>query len=344
MQLKNPIKVLHVTDCLNAGVGNLIKQIIDISENEINLLLWDSHLDSPAINKQFFLNLNNSFKWEDGFIGRIQNLQKIVAYVDPDIVHAHSSMAGFYVRLFIRKRIKRYSPHCFSFDKLDVTKAQRLIFYFAERFLHLLTSSYVVNWPIEVIQASKFWPRKKIYFLIPKAFYFEEYRTSFTARKSDLPLFLAVGRIRPQKDPAFFARVSRLYQQNSSANFVWIGEGDRNLKLQLEEAGVKIVPWMSTSELAQYYRSATATLITSRWESGPLTLFESLGNNTPVILRTSKSSRLYEIDIFDTEDQFASECLRISQLDSPIETVSMQKKKCIELFNKILEYPHVSIY
>lgn len=317
--------VLHVTDCLNAGVGELIQQLCENHTRQEISILWDSHSDSPTSNISM-ARFNSIHHWEKGFLKRILHLRSVVKKIKPDIIHAHSSMAGFYVRLFTFGRIKIYSPHCFSFDRLDVSPLRRLLYLFIEFILHQFTTYYVVNWPIEAIEVSKFRPKKEIYFLRPEITKFKGKRQDKNSNAMHTRTFISVGRIRPQKDPAFFASVAREFNKVSSAQFIWIGTGDENTTLKLIESGVIVIPWINSNELVTYYQNATATLITSKWESGPLTLFESINCSTPVILRANKSSKLYGIPVFRSPGEVVEECLRIANLKSTKNLVREQRE------------------
>ena len=341
---RDRLHVLHVTDCLNAGVGELVKQIANRSYANKNSLLWDSHFDSPTTEFDNYENLYSIHHWHKGFFRRILHLRRVVKMNNPQIVHAHSSYAGFYVRLFIHGRIKAYSPHCFSFDRLDISSARRAIYYLAEQFLHLFTSHYVINWPIEAKQASRFRPKKNIHFLPSNATIFNCEKKSISSLIEKHPIFIAVGRIRPQKDPTLFAEIAKEFNQISTGIFIWIGEGDEALKEELIMAGVKKIPWVRSSEISKYYEQATATIITSKWESGPLTLFESLNSHTPVILRDTKSSRLYGIDVFSSVADLVNECLRISNIDFLEKLVETQRNQCKASMESILEQPYISSF
>ena len=336
--------VLHVTDCLNAGVGKLVQQIVSKNYADVNSLLWDSHVDSPATEFDSYMELYSIQHWRKGFLRRVLHLRRVVKLNNPQIVHAHSSFAGFYVRFFIHGRIKVYSPHCFSFDRLDISSARRVLYYLVERILHFFTSHYVVNWPIEAMQVSKFWPKKEIYFLASEATLFNDKKKAISSHVEHHPIFIAIGRIRPQKDPSFFAEIAKEFNQISNGSFIWIGEGDEALKKELELAGVKVMPWLEFPEIKKYYDRATATIITSRWESGPLTLFESLNSYTPVILRDTKSSRLYGVDVFRTVADAVNECLKISNMEFPDSIVEIQRKQCKASLESVLENPNISAF
>lgn len=327
--------VLHVTDCLNAGVGEIIHQLCRQGARQDISILWDSHSDAPTSNISFDLFQSNQ-NWDKGFLKRILKLRRVVNEINPDVIHAHSSIAGFYVRLFTFGRIKIYSPHCFSFDRLDVNPSTRLFYFLIELLLHQFTNYYVVNWPIEAIEVSKFKPNKKIYFLRPEITNFNWRLHKKISNQIQIQTFISVGRIRPQKDPEFFASVAKEFNKVSSAQFIWIGSGDKNTTEKLMKAGVQVIPWISSDELINYYEKATATLITSKWESGPLTLFESLNYSTPVIVRANKSSKLYGIPVFHSPSEFVEECLRITNLESTKNLVREQREKSLSSIEKLM--------
>lgn len=335
--LERPVTnlVLHVTDCLNAGVGKILQEILDNSNSESFFVLWDSHSDSPVFNLNSKVSIERKIKWNRGIITRIIHLRKIVSELNPTVVHAHSSIAGFYIRLFVFGRIKIYSPHCFGFDRLDVSRFQRILFYLAEQIMHFFTTFYVANWPIEVIEMSRFKPRKKIYLFRPMDTFMS--KELMFPKKIDKvsPSFIGVGRIRPQKDPELFAKVALRFNEISTGKFIWIGDGDNALKNILIDSGVIIIPWIDAQKLAVCYEEATATLITSKWESGPLTLFESLNYSTPVVMRETKSSKALGLISFKTVENLAEECLRITNITENYDLVKAQRKRCDEAYTTL---------
>lgn len=320
--------MLHVTDCLNAGVGNLIKEILSDANPKTAFLLWDSHSDSPEYNFDKSFSEYDKRKWRRGIIRRIIQLRKMIVEINPTYIHAHSSLAGFYVRMFTYRRKKIYSPHCFSFDRLDISKVKRLTYYLVEYFLHFLTFCYVANWPIEVIEISKFRPRKKIYLLRPLDTFAELNALPLSIKKNATPCFIGIGRIRPQKDPKLFAEIATMFNQVAKGKFIWIGEGDKELKKLLVNAGVMVIPWAEKSQLTKYYLQATATLITSKWESGPLTMFESLKYSTPVVIKKNKSSNAFGLQSFEKTQDLVNECIKIVNSDYNQDLLNSQKEKC----------------
>ena len=79
--LERPVTnlVLHVTDCLNAGVGKILQEILDNSNSESFFLLWDSHSDSPVFNLTSNVGSERKIKWNRGTRTRSIQLRKIVS-------------------------------------------------------------------------------------------------------------------------------------------------------------------------------------------------------------------------------------------------------------------------
>lgn len=300
-------------------------------------MLWDSHPDSPKYNFDKSIEKYGKWKWQSGIIRRIFHLRQIISEVNPTYVHAHSSVAGFYVRLFTYGREKIYSPHCFSFDRLDISKVKRLAYFLVEYLLHFLTSSYVANWPIEVIEISKFKPQKKISLFRPLSTLSDQNESPLLMKKYEVPCFIGVGRIRPQKDPELFANVAIAYNKITKGKFIWIGEGDEALKNKLINSGVVVVPWVETPQLAEYYRRATATLITSRWESGPLTMFESFKYSTPIVIRGSKSSNSFGLQSFDSAIEIVNQCIKLTDWNYNQDLVKTQQANCETAYYNLIK-------
>jgi glycosyltransferase involved in cell wall biosynthesis len=147
------------------------------------------------------------------------------------------------------------------------------------------------------------------------------------------PTFGNVGRLRPQKDPLFFREVAiNSKSLIPDSHWAWMGEGESSYKELLIESNIEMKEWASGEDLQKFYQNLTCLVITSAWESGPLTLVESLMEGTPVIIREST----------------ASEILEISDASNPIElakllfVVCSKKNALEEIFNhhrdQILKY------
>src|SRR4051794_18910787 len=103
-------RVLVVTECFTAGTGRVVRQLAkDMPEIEWHLL-WDGpQEDRPG--EEFM----TQEQLKGGVLARTQQVRRRVVALQPDLVHAHSSWAGVYTRLFRLERPVVYQPHCFAF-------------------------------------------------------------------------------------------------------------------------------------------------------------------------------------------------------------------------------------
>jgi len=297
-----------VTDCLNGGVKTGIEFITKHEYHNSHTLLWAAHSDTTETLNGPSEKLNLQIPWGVGFFNRVMTLRKVVKEIKPDFVHAHSSYAGLLTRIFCKPKNIIYSPHCFAFERMDVSWLTRSLFYVAEFLLSFRTGTFLCNWPNEFIVAETFSRFSKSKVKLVPIFDLENLSIVAYQEKTLLNLkFGNVGRIRPQKDPMFFVSLVRnLREQNFTSEWSWMGVGDLDLGEALLREGVEVIPWSEGDVKNRYYEGLTCLVITSAWESGPLTLVESLVAGTPVILRTNSSSEAFGMPDGASPNQLAS--------------------------------------
>jgi glycosyltransferase involved in cell wall biosynthesis len=96
-------------------------------------------------------------------------------------------------------------------------------------------------------------------------------------------------------------------------NLIWIGSGDEDLTDALEASGIRVISWMKQGDIWNPKMNIGATCIASSWESGPLTLFESLRAGRPVICRSIEAIDLYGFPTYDTTIGFARALNMVNQ-------------------------------
>ena len=100
-------------------------------------------------------------------------------------------------------------------------------------------------------------------------------------------VFLAAGRLTPQKDFATLLRAFRLLRETTEARLVILGEGEERARLeaQVEELGLTrdvALPGFVENPYACMSRAA-AFVLSSRWEGLPTVLIEALACGCPVV-------------------------------------------------------------
>lgn len=159
------------------------------------------------------------------------------------------------------------------------------------------TDTYIAFWPLDFELARTQVKYRKVEFY--RSGLLRDFpKTANSHRTVNQRLFITSARIAKAKDPGFLVEALQLlrlstpsdFDESKYPKFVWVGQfGDEkcNSKIltNMEEVGIKIVPWKKNEELQQDVSNAEATIITSAWESGPMTFYESLRAGTPVLMR-----------------------------------------------------------
>ncbi|CAJ2792782.1 glycoside hydrolase family protein [Burkholderia pseudomallei] len=213
-------------------------------------------------------------------------LRRTLVGIGPDVVHLHSSFAGFLGRIgtlfALREAAFFYSPHCISFMRRDISAFKRAAFVALERIACAKRCLYVacsdserdavrvhLRQPVVVVEnAVGAMPA-------PAA------AESDSAHETVLRI-VTVGGIRVQKNPRLFAEIARRLC-GSRVRFAWIGDGDAALKAELRDAGVEVAGWLGRGEVLARLRRTDVYLSTSSWEGMPVSVIEAMLLGLPVV-------------------------------------------------------------
>ena len=243
--------VLHVAESWGAGVRSAVLQFVAATpELEHHLLRGVDRAEFAADHEQGFTSVGVLPR---GPLAARRAIRRGVAAVRPDVVHAHSSYAGLFVRTALRRgpdlRIV-YSPHCFAFERRDLNPLVRLAIHGAERLLARNTDTIAACSPGEARTASRLHARRVVY----------------------VPNVATVLHLRRNGHPDLDAR--------------WIGDGDdRIARARLERAGIPATGWLSSFDAHRALGQAGVYLHTARWEGFPVSILEAIELGIPVIAR-----------------------------------------------------------
>jgi hypothetical protein len=337
------MKIIHVTDCMNAGVSTAIIDLVRANPQHDHLLLWRTKSDSPAPSK---FELNNFFQMEyrlkSALVPSVLQLRKLTIQLQPDIIHLHSSRAGFIGRV-IPSRVKIfYSSHGFGFQRMDVPRVLRYLFWSIEFMMRNRTDSYVAFWPLDFKLANSNIKYKKV--LFHKTALLREFPIqNLPSKRIKNKVFITTARLAKAKDPFFLVQALQLMSLKSKPStklpttprFIWIGlfgSEAKNSKMsaKMRSVGIELVSWKKRDDLKNELSLAEATLITSAWESGPMTFYESLLAGTPVLMRDIESVSMYSFHKYQSPEALKSGILshildpkfRQTALDDQIRSVN----------------------
>lgn len=217
-------------------------------------------------------------------------LRRLLSRINPDIVHMHSSFAGFLGRIATIGALPDaklfYSPHCISMMREDI-RYKKYIFAMLERLANLRACTYLACSESER-KAIEYWVGADA-LLLENAVDMPQGNSQgaaiVTAASEGRPFtIITVGGIRPQKNPALFGQIcAKCKQAGINARFMWVGDGNSDLVHQLKSTGVEVTGWKAKEEIAGLLVSTDIYLSTSSWEGMPVSVIEAMASGTLVL-------------------------------------------------------------
>ena len=208
---------------------------------------------------------------------------------DPDVVFFHSTfalLALLAMRAMGDRRPAVYCAHCWAVSTQDPGSLKARVIRAVEGRLCGL-ADVVVNVSPNDLQVARDHGYSGRHVLVEQAVPAADgtARADRFDRKDGEVHLLFVGRFDRQKGldillPAF----ARARAANPRLRLHLVGGPVRDGRVPDLPAGVTNHGWAAPDALDDFYRSADATVIPSRWEGSPLVAFESLRNGTPLVL------------------------------------------------------------
>lgn len=285
-----PLRIVHATEAMGGGVQSAIAAYAR--------LLGDSHqfvLGRPRSQEATYTLPEHAElrTFEGSLPAYLLWVRRMVIEIRPDVVHLHSSLAGLARTVLPRGTRIVYSPHCFAFERTDVSELKRTAYRLAERALATRKQTFVAVSPHEAELCLALTPRGRGRVeYVPNVASDGSIRepgatpsTSADAVTVDrVGTVVMTGRIGPQKLPRLYADAAEL--SSSDAQFIWIGDGDGEDRAYLESRGVRVTGWLTPSDVIDTVASAELYLHTGAWEAAPISIVEAATAGTPVLTRT----------------------------------------------------------
>lgn len=275
---KRRLKILHVAECYEAGVGHAVDTIVRILDDASHVLLY-AGTQNPAPHFSATKELRRTS------LKRIIDVWETVRRYNPDIIHLHSSWAGLYGRIVGQGRPVVYQPHCYKFDDPSLPGLKRRVFRLAEKWLGKRSHVVIALSPHEARLAKEVNPAATCVVLpnVPVV----DLLSSPRPHRADPPKrVVMVGRVSHQKDPSFYIEIAAIVRASlREVQFIWAGEGDELLKTALNDAGVTVTGWLDTSALTTLFDSASCYVHTAAYEGFPLSILDAAARRVPIVAR-----------------------------------------------------------
>lgn len=236
----------------------------------------------------------------------------IVNGLEGQVVHLHSSVAGV-LRMHPRLRGPSvvYTPHCYAFERLDQPACRRRVFRLIERICGLMphTIAGVSSYEVRVARSIS---RNAEVVLLPNVVHSRQ-GPRVSQVDNRMATVTTVGRICPQKGPEIFAEAYRAFREaggSGDVRWVWIGDGDPELRSFLERAGVWVTGWQSNSTVQELLSRASMYVHTARWEGAPIAPLEASAFGVPVLMQRTRTTAGLGYLTFDGAEELGAATAR----------------------------------
>lgn len=293
------MKIVHVMECFAGGTFNFLVDLTSELSNEEHIVIYGTNRENTPKNFKDLFNKNVKFiKWKTAQremkplkdIKALWELYTILKKIDGiDIIHLHSSKAGFLGRIvsFLLGKSNRtiYTPHAISFLRLDVSSQKRKIFIWMEKFASFFGGKIVACSQSEK-EAIEEQGIKNVTFINNGI---KPLQIEKKVNTSNKIIIISVGRLSIQKNPKLFNDIALEFIDNPNIQFIWCGDGE--LKSELTSSNIKCTGWIERKTLENYLANADIYLSTSLWEGLPLSVLEAMSIGLPVILSDCVGNR-----------------------------------------------------
>lgn len=281
-RLSQELHFFHISECLAAGVYKAISQLVkeqNFDGHKISLIYLSREF-SPSVE----MIMNEHPNLELVYLGpsNVRNKIRLGVYClknesfarKNSFLHAHSSWAGIILKsvsTFRRFKNLYYTPHCYAYLRTDISPVIRKILRYLEKVTNNSSKCTVIACSKNEFEESRLMGMTNVNY---RKNYVDVVKTKISSRNYIKPRIVNVGRIAPQKNPIRFAKIA--LRSSSIAQFIWFGDGDDALKINLEHHGVRVSGWIDPQDLRREYMKAEYFLMTSDWEASPFSLLEAM--------------------------------------------------------------------
>lgn len=276
-------KILHIVEAFGGGVFTYLVALANGTCEEFDVTIAYTVRPQTPENFERFLDKRvhliemkhqqRSINLKKDLRGA-KEIREIVETVSPDVIHLHSSKAGFLGRIAIdcHKNKVFYTPHGFAFLKKDDPFVVRLIYRLVEQAASWCGGEIIAVSKGEYEEARKLTKRASyINNGIELTEGLKEFAEKSAVKDISKPVIGTLGRVCYQKNPKLFNQVAEKMPED---DFIWIGMGE--MEDSLQSPNVRVTGWCEHEEALQRLDGIDIFLLTSLWEGLPISLLEAM--------------------------------------------------------------------
>ena len=301
-------RILYLLEAVEGGTWRHVRDLVDAlhgKEYECQVALSFVRGESSAVDVRHFLASRNVMLHElrisrglaIGDIFAFLKLVRVLRQSKIDLIHAHSSKAGFIGRLaaWVVRIPSVYTPHCFPF--LMKKNWMVRVYWLAEFLMARLTSAIIVISRQEFAAAMHLKFDQSVIHYIPNGI--KSCGLELPQHRDELPLRIGFfGRDVPQKGADTFQRLIKELNSRGVAaqGLIYSSETEKGLKKGLKkccgcgqhansESADSNLRWFGVcpqEQVVARMRECDVIVMPSRWEGLPYVLLEALDAGVPV--------------------------------------------------------------
>lgn len=280
------MRVIHVVEAFGGGIYTFLQRLTLEDDKNEHIVVYSRRTETPDSVELDFPNISLipvNMQREISILEDIKScidLKRQIQKINPDIIHAHSSKAGVYVRLLSlidRDKIPViYNPHGLSFLQQNESFFKRNIYLYIERVLTVLVPQAIyIGVSEQEYQEIQFKLKSKNLYLIRNAVVPKKIE-----EKEKIFDFVTLGRICKQKNPQLFNQLALKYPHKK---FLWIGDGEE--REFLNSPNIEVSGWLQDKKkIESLLESSRIYVQFSLWEGLPLALLEAMSCGLPCLV------------------------------------------------------------
>ncbi|WP_159715479.1 glycosyltransferase [Geminicoccus flavidas] len=276
--------VLHVSEAFGGGIVSAIDSYVRATSDSYVHYGFFRTRDDHRTSDEDGIPFRDTHLMQGSLLSFYRSCLEVIKRFEPDLVHFHSSVAGFVGRLLppVRPALI-YSPHCYGFERSDIPQLVRtaIKWFEAAAAPRLAVLAAIGDYEAELSRRFPFPPKivtlRNAVSLPP--------RTLPPAKGPPGAVTVGMlGRANEQKGVDFFlSSIKPLKGKNF--HFKWIGGAHSSWEARLIEAGVEVTGWVTRDQALAHLEGLDLYFHTAAWEGTPVSLLEAAQLRRPIVAR-----------------------------------------------------------
>jgi glycosyltransferase involved in cell wall biosynthesis len=286
------MKIIHVTESFAGGVHDFLVDLTNGMSEFNHFIIHGIRENTPKDFKKDFPKGTEFLYWKNASreinpkkdLFALKELIDILKSVDNiDIIHLHSSKAGFLGRAAARilglQNKVIYTSHGVSFLRKDVSSIKKKQFELFEKLASKFGGQVIACSNSEAQEFRKVGIKARYIF---NGVDIDKCQAKQLNKKEDKFIIGTVGRITYPKNPMMFNEIANQFLEYKDIKFVWIGDGE--LRDELTSENIEITGWLNKDDLFKKLAEIDLYISTSLWEGLPLSVLQAMCFRKPLLL------------------------------------------------------------